>query len=176
MFVLVTGGSASGKSQIGENICCKINKGNMAYIATMYPYDDECSKRIQKHRYERKDKGFITIERYTDIGGIDIILFDTVIIECISNLVANEMFMQKNNQKEYISEYIISGIKKIYENVNNMVIISNEVFSDGVLYDSETMEYIKQIGQLNNKISKISDIVIESVVGIPLFLKGNLTL
>lgn len=41
MFILVTGGSGSGKSEFAENIAMKLG-GKMLYVATMKPYDDEC--------------------------------------------------------------------------------------------------------------------------------------
>ena len=49
MFILVTGGSGSGKSEFAENIAMKLG-GKMLYVATMKPYDDECLKRIERHR------------------------------------------------------------------------------------------------------------------------------
>lgn len=176
MIILVTGGGASGKSEIAENICCKLSKGKKAYIATMQQYDDECLERIKKHKRNRIGKKFYTIEKYTNIQDINISLFDTVIIECISNLVANEMFMNDNIKNENIAEHILNGIKKLYQCVNNIVIVSNEVFSDGTIYNDDMLQYISQIGKLNCMISNLSDVVIEAVVGIPLFLKGNLNL
>ena len=49
MFILVTGGSGSGKSEFAENIAMKLG-GKMLYVATMKPYDDECLKRIERHK------------------------------------------------------------------------------------------------------------------------------
>ncbi len=40
-------------------------------------------------------------------------------------------------------------------------------------YSYEVLNYIKQLSLLNNYLSKISDIVIESIVGLPYFLKGK---
>ena len=43
MFILVTGGSGSGKSEFAENIAMKLG-GKMLHVETMKPYDDECLK------------------------------------------------------------------------------------------------------------------------------------
>lgn len=176
MIILVTGGGASGKSEIGERVCCKLSEEKKAYIATMYKHDDECLQRIKKHRSNRRGKKFYTIEKYTNIQNTNISSFDTAIIECMSNLVANEMFMNDKINNENIANHIVYGIKKLYKQVNNIVIISNEIFSDGTIYDDEMLQYINQMGKLNCMLSSLSDVVIEAVVGIPVILKGNFNL
>ena len=100
MFILVTGGSGSGKSEFAENIAMKLD-GKMLYVATMKPYDDECLKRIERHRKMRDGKGFRTVECYTDLSEITESA-DTILLECMSNLTANVMFSDDNeNAFEY---------------------------------------------------------------------------
>jgi adenosylcobinamide kinase/adenosylcobinamide-phosphate guanylyltransferase len=52
-----------------------------------------------------------------------------------------------------------------------MVIVSNNVFEDGQIYDEATMEYIKAMGEINTKLALMSDKVVEVVVGIPIIIK-----
>lgn len=94
MFILVTGGSGSGKSEFAENIAMKLG-GKMLYVATMKPYDDECLKHIERHRKMRDGKGFRTVECYTDLSEITESA-DTILLECMSNLTANVMFSDNN--------------------------------------------------------------------------------
>ena len=56
-----------------------------------------------------------------------------------------------------------------------MVIVTNEVAMDGILYDPETMEYIRLMGLLNQRLAEMADQVVEVVYGIPVWLKrcGN---
>jgi adenosylcobinamide kinase/adenosylcobinamide-phosphate guanylyltransferase len=95
MLVLVTGGVASGKSEIAENIAVYVNKGKMAYIATMRAEDEECRRRVLKHRTMRQGKAFETIEIPYNLsarrGGF--IGYNTALLECLSNLIANEMYL-----------------------------------------------------------------------------------
>ena len=67
MVYLVTGGSGSGKSAFAEKLAVELKKqtlhDGLYYIATMHCYDEECKKRISRHREMRKDKCFETIER-----------------------------------------------------------------------------------------------------------------
>ena len=67
MLILVTGGSGSGKSAFAESVVMGLKTRPNLYIATMYPFDDECHRRIARHRLMRRDKGFETLECYTGL-------------------------------------------------------------------------------------------------------------
>ena len=99
MTVLVIGGSGSGKSSFAEDVLEKFPESRKYYIATMQIYDEEGKKKVERHRRIRKEKGFFTIESPTDVHKncikADIKKKDSAaILECISNLVANEMFKE----------------------------------------------------------------------------------
>lgn len=53
MITLITGGSGSGKSAYAEKAVMEFGELNRIYIATMYPYDKESYKRIDRHRKMR---------------------------------------------------------------------------------------------------------------------------
>ena len=69
MLILVTGGSGSGKSAFAESVVMGLKTRPNLYIATMYPFDEECHRRIARHRLMRRDKGFETLECYTRSEG-----------------------------------------------------------------------------------------------------------
>ena len=69
MLILLTGGSACGKSTYGEALAVQGPKP-LYYIAAMQPYDQECLRKIARHRALRRDKGFETVERYTDVDAL----------------------------------------------------------------------------------------------------------
>ena len=155
MFILVTGGSGSGKSEFAENIAMKLG-GKMLYVATMKPYDDECLKRIERHRKMRDGKGFRTVECYTDLSEITESA-DTILLECMSNLTANVMFSDNNDNA---FEKIIGGILNLKS--ENIVIVTN---------DGDTKMYISLLGRINSALSKRADKVYEVVYGIPIEIK-----
>lgn len=171
MIVLITGGSKCGKSALAENLFRNF-QGEKFYIATMIPYGDEAEQAIERHRRIRKDKNFHTIEKYTDIHDIDIPENSGVLLECMGNLCANEMFSSERIYNPV--EKIVSGIKNLSEKCSLLVIVSNNVGCDGLKYGFETADYIKYLGQINTDIADIADIVIECVYGIPIVLKGDL--
>ena len=181
MIALVFGGSGSGKSSYAEDMICDIAGGrDKYYIATMKVYDEEGTKKIQRHRRLRQGKGFITIEQPEDIDKINIEDAGTkrsgsskvALLECMSNLVANEMFAEDGIRTcEEVAGKIISGVKSLSDKFDDIVIVSNNVFEDGIQYDSTTMEYIRTMGVVNQKVAGLSEKVTEVVVGIPVELK-----
>lgn len=171
MMTVVTGGSKCGKSAYAEKILDGF-KGGKLYIATMRPYGEEAHIAIERHRKKRMNKGFETLEKYTDIEEINLPKGYAVLLECIGNLCANEMFRDKEMTDP--TEKIIRGIKHLKEQAECLVIVTNEVGADGIFYEKGTMEYIRIIGEINRRMAEIADNVIECVYGIPVPLKGTI--
>ena len=97
MMISVIGTPDSGKSKKAEDIICRLaGDERKYYIATMIPYGDDGEKRVKKHRDMRAGKGFITIEQPMDVHlALDEIPNPegaNVLLECMANLAANEMF------------------------------------------------------------------------------------
>ncbi len=172
MFYLISGGSGSGKSKYAEDIAVSLrdNKKEFAYIATMMAYDKEAYKKIEKHREMRKDKGFTTYECFTDCSSLQLEKGSTALLDCMSNLVANEMF-DKNGAGDNTVESVITGIKHLLEMCEHLVVVTNDVAGDGKIYDETTMEYIKKLNRINCELAKIADHVIEVVYTIPVYHK-----
>ena len=110
----------------------------------------------------------------------------SAMLECVSNLVANEMFAKdvddcdvietglknkKNHSAETVAGKIVEDIMKLNHELQQLVIVSNNVFEDGISYDEMTMEYIKTMGIVNQKLAAAADVVTEVVVGIPIMAK-----
>ena len=177
MMILVIGGSGSGKSSYAEEATCSVSEEVMKkyYLATMQIFDEEGQKKVERHRKLRSGKGFLTIEQPTEIGR-SLEKMDagkkTVLLECISNLTANEMFAGENPKLEMqVVQSVISGLEKIKENTTNLVVVSNNVFEDGIVYDQTTMDYIHAMGEINQRLAAIADQVVEVVAGIPVVIK-----
>ena len=194
MITLVTGGSGSGKSAYAESLLSSC-EGIRYYIATMQIYDAEGEKKVERHRKLRAGKGFLTIESPINVGKIQFACAGkaeqaqyrqeaerkgqcssekkSALLECMSNLTANEMFTKDGmKSEEEVVEKIVSEIQTLSQKLDNLVIVTNNVFEDGVIYDAGTMEYLRALGRINAALARLADRVAEVVVGIPVELKG----
>ena len=208
MITLITGGSGSGKSAYAEKYICHASneKGckEKYYIATMQVFDEEGQRKIDRHRRLRAGKGFITIEQPRDIQDAVSKLQSenclktgqSALLECMSNLVANEMFPpvdasdtkeagvkkealdEPENMRDYentlisrVSKKVLKDVSILSENVAELVIVTNNVFEDGVCYDESTMNYIKAMGIVNRGLAAMAESVVEVVAGIPVEVK-----
>lgn len=208
MITLITGGSGSGKSAYAEKYICHVSNENgykeKYYIATMQVFDDEGQRKIDRHRRLRAGKGFITIEQPRDIKkAVEKLQSEnclktgrSALLECMSNLVANEMFppvdvsgMQAAEAKKetlddpenmndyetaqisHVSKKVLKEVSILSENVAELVIVTNNVFEDGVSYDESTMNYIKAMGIVNRGLAAMAERVVEVVAGIPVTVK-----
>ncbi|MEM1483783.1 bifunctional adenosylcobinamide kinase/adenosylcobinamide-phosphate guanylyltransferase [Oscillospiraceae bacterium PP1C4] len=174
MLTLITGGSASGKSEYAEQLIAASHCEPRIYIATMQPFDAECEARIAKHRCARAGRGFATIERYTNLAGMSIPQGSAVLLECMSNLVANELYSESGARENAVQE-ILRGVELLCESAHDVVVVSNEIFSDGVQYDPETAYYIDTLGEINRQLAQRADRVVEVVYTIPVYHKGERT-
>jgi len=168
MIVLVTGGSGSGKSTWAEKLVTSLPNENRVYIATMRVYDDESVKRVERHRAQRADKGFRTIECEKDLTSADIADGSIVLLEDLVNLMANEMFDDGDVNR------IVPALNVLAKKCRHLIMVTNDVFADGLEYAESTQEYIRQLAQINNAAAQIADCVIEVVYSIPVTVKGEL--
>ena len=173
MLTLVTGGSGSGKSAFAEDRVLSFGDAQRIYIATMHPFDEESHKRIERHQKMRAGKGFETVECYTGLKNVKLPAGCVVLLECMSNLVANEMFEEQGAHEQTVQE-IMAGGKNLLRQADHVVIVTNEIFSDGMDYDEETRRYQKYLGEINVRMASMADLVAEVVYSIPLIHKGDL--
>ena len=237
MLHIVYGGSASGKSSYAESFALSLQgDGRLLYIATMYPYkwnttelDPETMQRIERHRAMRADKGFDTVESYRHVEHIVAKRQDVLLLECMSNLLANEMYLEPDAEAvgiagkaevdtetagmtgeaevdtetvgmagkaevdtetagtdtnagsgmsktlSPVSKKIVQALVDLSTRVQDVVIVTNDVFSDGgsLTYDESTREYVKNLAEINCALAREAATVTEVVCGIPVIVKKN---
>ena len=191
MLHIVYGGSASGKSSYAESFAMSLQgEGRLLYIATMYPYkwntteiDPETMQRIERHRAMRADKGFDTFECYRHVEHIVAKRQDVLLLECMSNLLANEMYLEPDSNAgsdmaetmSPVSNKIVQALIDLSTRVQELVIVTNDVFSDGgsLTYDESTREYVKNLAEINCALAREAATVTEVVCGIPVIVKKN---
>lgn len=172
MLSFVYGGSASGKSEYAEQIAAELSSIKdvpLVYLATMCASDSESKQRIERHISMRADKPFLTIEASRDIAAVEFPANSIVLLECLSNLLANEMFHK--HASFFSVSTLLHDVLQLQEKCSHLVIVSNEVFRDGIVYDTTTTQYLSHLGFLHQQICARADTVTEVVCGIPLHYK-----
>ena len=171
VITLITGGSKCGKSALAEELLSKCS-GRRVYIAAMQPFGEGADEIISRHRKMRSGKGFETIELYRNFSSDDIPSGCCRMIEDIANLTANEMFFDDKVCDPFYP--VMQDIKTAAERTEHLIIVSNSVGCDGIVYPEETAAYIRSIGRINAALAALSDNAIECVFGIPVVLKGRI--
>lgn len=182
-MILVTGGSASGKSEYAEELVLRQDRSRRIYIATMHAWDEESKQRIRTHRQMRSRKQFTTVERYTELKTLNLKKelrhslplcgeeqSFVVLLECMSNLVANEVYELGGSAAE-VAGRVLAGVLHLREQAEGLIIVTNEVFSDEGNYDEETKRYLSILGEINRRLAELAEEVYEVVYGIPVVIK-----
>ena len=175
MMALITGGASSGKSAYAESAALKL-PGPYYYLATMKPYGAEAQRRIQRHRMLRSGKGFRTVECHE---GFECCVGEkpgTALLECLGNVVANELFGDDGSCRASgaVLDAVLADVSRLSGMFDNLVIVGNEVGSDGMRYDGGTEDYIRVLGAVSCVLAQSCDSVIECVAGQPVVVKGSL--
>lgn len=172
MLYMIFGGSGSGKSAYAEELAVKLCPGEKVYLATLTDIDAEMEQRIQDHRKMREGKNFRTVEQGLALESLDISGERLVLLECMTNLLANEMYSPEAKQAEDVPAYIMEGIRHLKEQAEDLIIIAQDAFSE-VPMDPEMRRYVKASGRVNQMLAKEADVVVEVKFGLPLVLKGG---
>ena len=166
MITLIVGTTGSGKSKKAESIALKQAKGGeKVYVATMIPFGKEGETRVKKHRRMRFGKGFKTIECPTDVHKVGESLIKmkrpTVLLECMSNLVGNELYKFENAEKgdNAMEELIVNSVMKLAGSAVNMIIVANEFPEDDENYDEETKRFVFLCHKVNENLAGKADVV-----------------
>ncbi len=168
MIVLVTGGSGCGKSTWAEKLIDALQPERRFYIATMQVYDEESRLRVRRHRAQRADKHFVTVECEKDLAAAKIPEGSAVLLEDLVNLTANEMFDNGDVSR------IVPALEQLASRCSHLVMVTNDLFSDGEEYTQSVQEYMRRLAEINRKAAEMADCVIETVYSIPVAVKGEL--
>lgn len=167
MMTLVYGASASGKSEYAESLLAR-REGKKIYLATMRSDTEESAFRIERHRRLRAGKGFDTVERTHDVHRVDA-RGSAVLLECLSNLVANELYEWRKG-----AQRIARDLARLENECDYLIVVGCDVFRDGMVYEGFTQDYVDALAWLQNALAQRAERVVEVVAGIPIAVKGDL--
>lgn len=172
-MILVYGSAGSGKSEAAENIIVSLAKKwnlPLVYMATMENTSEAAKERIKRHRKLRERKGFFTIEEMKKLSSHASEVEDKcVLVECMSNLVANIFFSDEKEEIKNIKE----DVRKLLREAKEVVIVTNNIFEEGKSSDEMCDEYMKTLAKINMELADEAECVLEICRGEEIFLKGD---
>ena len=165
-LIMISGANGSGKSRYAERIVAR-TAGERYYIATMRPCSEENLQRIEKHREQRKDLQFTTLECPYQVGAAAVER-DGVLLEDVSNLLANAMFERGGDEAS-----VYADIEALCSRCRLLVAVTITCLrADG--YDGETAAYIRALNGLNQRLYDRAAAAVAMKDGAPFAEKGDL--
>ena len=163
---VILGPNGSGKSLYAEDLAVSC-EGQRLYIATMVPQNQENRRRIEKHRLQRRGKGFITIEEPLCMSCIPVSGDSVILLEDVSNLVANRIFGKYPGTFRPVLEDILA----LAERCRTLIAVSISGM-DPEEYEGETADYIRTLNALNEQLIARASRAVEMRDGIPVNVKS----
>ena len=158
MLYMVCGGSGSGKSAWAEDLAVRLCPGEKLYLATLTDIDGEMEARIRDHRKMREGKHFHTVERGYALEELDVSGEKLVLLECMTNLLANEMYSDGAKKPSDIPAYIMEGIRHLCSQTEDLIVIGQDAFSE-VPMDPEMRKYVRESGRVSQMLAGEADVV-----------------
>lgn len=177
MLYLIIGPENSGKSARAEALAVSLKSAGepLVYLATMLPYGREGRKRVERHRRMREGKGFVTIERSSGLDTLDLMNEPVVLLECVVNLTANELFAEPEKgsgektaqnrsaeirpQDEAVVCRVLDQVRALNGQCSHLIVVTGWL-KELLEFDKETRRYIAILNKINEHLEKLADRVI----------------
>lgn len=182
--ILITGGARSGKSSYAEKLAREL-EGDVLYIATSIPFDEEMKNRVKKHRESRPSE-WNTYEGYRGLGQVISEKggqYKGILLDCVTVMVTNLLLeypdIDYDNAgyedfemvEKAINEEIEELLKGISQTDATVIMVTNELGS-GIVPENLLGRVFRDIaGRVNQHIAEHCDEVFLTVCGLPLKLK-----
>jgi adenosylcobinamide kinase/adenosylcobinamide-phosphate guanylyltransferase len=168
VLILITGGAASGKSAVAEDLAVSLGERRL-YLATLRPFDEECLCRIARHRRMRVGKGFDTLEICNGLpeSALNVADCDAALLDSLTNLLSG---LWENAADPEGDAW--AALEALRLRMKHLVVVSDQISSDAEDCGPETCAFAALLGRLNRRVAARADAVAEVVCGLPIWHKG----
>lgn len=176
MTVFISGGAKCGKSSLAQDLAVALAKGGKHYyVATMISTGEEDNERIRRHIADRDGLGFETVECFKNIMSVAD-TDGTYLVDSVTSLIQNSLFPVEKNY-----EMDLNGANRCADEliqfagtVRHAVFVSDYIYSDADRYSESTEMYRKTLADIDRRLAKVCDAVIEVSAGQFVIHKGEL--
>ena len=179
MTYFISGGAKCGKSALAQDLAAALAQdGKRYYVATMIPTGSEDEARIRRHLADRDGMGFETVECFRNITDC----LDTAdengvfLVDSVTSLLQNVIFPAEKNYATDIAaaERCADELAAFARAVRHAVFVSDYIYSDAERYSESTEMYRKCLADIDRRLAKVCDTVIEVSAGQLTIHKGEL--
>ena len=179
MTIFISGGAKNGKSTLAQDLTVALSKGGKHYyVATMISSGAEDDDRIRRHIAGREGMGFETVECFRNIMDcLKIADKDGVfLVDSVTALIQNSLFpVEKNYEIDLnAANRCAEELVEFARTVRHAVFVSDYIYSDAEAFSESTEMYRKCLADVDRRLAKTCDTVIEVSAGQPIIHKGDL--
>ena len=166
-IVLITGGQRSGKSSFAQRLALERSE-HPVYMATSRVWDDEHSRRIERHRADRGPQWEnIEEEKYPSVHELN---GRTVVVDCVTLWCTNFFFDLDGDADRALAE-----VKAEFDRLSTVdadfIFVTNEIGLGGVSENALQRRFTDLQGWVNQHIARRADTVYMMVSGLPVRIK-----
>ena len=179
MTYFISGGAKNGKSTLAQDLSVALAKGGrLYYVATMISTGAEDDDRIRRHIADRDGMGFETVECFRNImeclktadkNGV-------FLVDSVTALIQNSLFpIEKNYEMDLeAANRCADELVAFAHTVRHAVFVSDYIYSDAEAFSESTEAYRKCLADIDRRLAKVCDTVIEVSAGQFIIHKGDL--
>jgi len=189
-IVMITGGSRSGKSTFAQQLAEYLSE-TRTYIATCPVIDGEMADRIEKHRRDRQDRRWYTIEEEIDLAAaldqgmregsgkeeVEKKKEGVILVDCLTLWINNLLYQAERRGASLSEADIVAASQEVLRAARScegtVIFVSNEV-GLGIVPDHFSGRLFRDLaGRCNQVFAREANAVVFMVSGIPMWIKGK---
>ena len=179
MTCFISGGAKNGKSTLAQDIAVALaGGGRLYYVATMISTGSEDDDRIRRHIADREGMGFETVECFRNI--LDCLETadknGVFLVDSVTSLIQNSLFPVEKNYKMDLAgaNRCADELIEFAKTVRHAVFVSDYIYSDAEVFSESTEQYRKCLADIDRRLAKVCDTVVEVSAGQLMIHKGDL--
>lgn len=166
--LLVLGGARSGKSRFAESAITAL-PGPWIYLATGRSFDTEMHERIARHKQQRSQSGWQTVEEPLDVAAVLRQYATTpVLLDCLTLWLTNLLLAERDVEGPVQALLASLNVRKA-----PTVMVGNEVGLGIVPQSPLGRRFRDEAGLLHQRLAACMGKVVFVAAGLPLVLKNT---
>ena len=178
MTYFISGGAKNGKSTLAQDLAVALaGGGKHYYVATMISSGAEDDDRIRRHIADRDGMGFETVECFRNIMDcLKTADSGVFLVDSVTALIQNSLFpVEKNYEMDLpAANRCADELVEFAHTVRHAVFVSDYIYSDAERYSESTEMYRKCLADIDRRLAKVCNTVIEVSAGQFIIHKGDL--